>query len=189
LTQLESAADVGFAIAGALGRQSVPYALGGAIAYGIHGNPRNTNDVDVNVFLEPDRLGPAFTAFRQLGMSVDEAQAVEAARREGLFILWHHGMRIDVFTPSIDFSSEALRTRVSRDVGGETVWFLSAEALAVFKMLFFRSKDIVDLERLLATSGDAMDIHYVREHLAKMMGANDSRVAKWDELVRDFLPR
>jgi hypothetical protein len=34
---------------------------------------------------------------------------------------------------------------------------LSPEDLAVFKLLFFRAKDLLDLERLVAFLGDAFD--------------------------------
>jgi hypothetical protein len=63
---------------------------------------------------------------------------------------------------------------------------LASEALAIFKLMFFRSKDIADLERLVATQGSAMDLAYVRHWIADMMGDDDPRVAKWDELVRQF---
>ncbi len=47
--------------------------------------------------------------------------------------------RVDVFTPSIPFSWQALDTRVRHRVDDEDIWFLSAEALCVFKP-FFRGK-------------------------------------------------
>jgi hypothetical protein len=62
------------------------------------------------------------------------------------------------------------------------VWFLSAEALCVFKLLFFRGKDVVDLERLIAVQGKAVDGGYVRARLVEMMGPDDPRVATWDRL-------
>lgn len=60
---------------------------------------------------------------------------------------------------------------------------LSAESLAVFKLLFFRPKDIVDLQRLIAVQGERLDTNYVRRHLVEMMGEDDERVGKWDELL------
>jgi hypothetical protein len=60
---------------------------------------------------------------------------------------------------------------------------LSAEALAVFKLLFFRPKDIADLQRLIGVRGAALDVRYVRAHIAAMMGEDDERVARWDALV------
>lgn len=97
-------------------------------------------------------------------------------------------LRIDVFTPSIAFSWEAARTRVRQRIGGQDVWFLSAEALCVFKLLFFRGKDVVDLERLVAVQGAAVDAAYVRRHIADMLGEDDPRMATWDRLWHDHGP-
>jgi len=94
-----------------------------------------------------------------------------------------------VFTPSIDFSWEAARTRVRRTVDDQAVWFLSAEALCVFKLLFFRGKDIVDLERLVAVQGTAVDGGYVRAWIVALLGEDDPRVAAWDRLWAEHLPR
>ena len=56
-------------------------------------------------------------------------------------------------------------------VEGTEVWFLSAEALCVFKLIFFRGKDVVDLERLVAVQGTALDATYVGSPLARALPA------------------
>ncbi|HEX6239585.1 MAG TPA: hypothetical protein VFZ61_01780, partial [Polyangiales bacterium] len=61
--------------------------------------------------------------------------------------------------------------------------FLSPEALCVFKLLFFRPKDLVDLERLIEVQAGALDTGYVRAELAKLMGEHDERVQRWDQLT------
>jgi hypothetical protein len=96
--------------------------------------------------------------------------------------------RVDLFTPSIPFSREAERTRRQIQIEGQPVTFLSAEAIAVFKLLFFRPKDIVDLERLVEVQGSALDVTYVRDELVKIMGEDDERVKRWDDLLRDHQP-
>ena len=171
-------------IADGLERHGVAYAIGGAHAYGQYGIPRATNDVDVNVFVPLDGLAPVFEALCALGIAVDEAATREDAARDGLVGLRFGMFRVDVFTPSIDFSWEAERTRVRHLIEGRPVWFLSVEALCVFKLLFFRGKDVVDLERLIAVSGDDIDAAYVRRWLVEMMGAADPRVETWDRLWR-----
>jgi len=180
--------EAGLQIAAALEQHGIPYAIGGALAYGQYGIPRATNDVDVNVFVGPEKLDDIFVALRSLGVVVDADAARSAAEREGLIVLWHGPFRIDVFTPSIDFSWEAASTRVRFDIGGTGVWFLSAEALCVFKLLFFRGKDVVDLERLVAVQGSAIDAGYVRERIVEMLGGDDPRVATWDRLWREHGP-
>jgi hypothetical protein len=53
----------------------------------------------------------------------------------------------------------------------------------VFKLLFFRSKDLADLERLVAVQGRDLDRGYVRRWMVDMMGEDDARVREWDRIV------
>src|SRR5438128_1992838 len=107
-----SAAQIGLSLAHVLEARKLPYALGGALAYGVWALPRATKDVDINVFLAPDALGPALDALASAGVTFDRNEAIRLANEEGLFIGWLGSCRIDVFTPSIPFSWEALKTRV-----------------------------------------------------------------------------
>jgi hypothetical protein len=180
--------DAALRIAAALERAGISYALGGALAYGIWAVPRATVDVDVNVFLDASGLDAAFDALTQAGVEVDSAAARARNERDGMFVGRFGPFRVDVFTPSIEFSREAERTRVRRVLDGRQAWFLSAEAIAVFKLLFFRGKDLVDLERLVALHAE-LDVAAVRRHIVSMMGDDDERVARWDRLVAELRPR
>jgi hypothetical protein len=91
---------------------------------------------------------------------------------------------VDLFSASIDFAWEAERRRVKRKVEGRDLWFLSAESLAVFKLLFFRMKDVADLQRLIAVQGSRLDTDFVRTAVAGMLGEDDERIREWDALVR-----
>jgi hypothetical protein len=175
--------EAGLAIARALEERGIKYAIGGALAYGLWGVPRATIDVDLNVFTDDEGLRVVVDALRSLGITADEGQAREGSRRRGMFSVRFGPFRVDIFTPSIAFYLEAERTRVRQTVEGQQAWFLSAEALAVFKLLFFRAKDLVDLERLLAVQGERLDHVYVRRQIVSMMGEDDERVVRWDELV------
>lgn len=181
-----SAAEAAQLIADALEQAKLPYAIGGALALAIAGVPRGTVDVDVNVFIDIDRVSEVVTVLRNLGIEVDGASAAAQARRDGMFVARWDGMRIDVFLPSIPFAHEAARTRIRvTDAEGWSGWFLQAEALAVFKLLFFRGKDVVDLERLVAVH-PGLDHAYVRRWIVQMMGEDDERTRRWDALVETF---
>ena len=54
----------------------------------------------------------------------------------------------------------------------------------MFKLLFFRGKDLVDLERLVAVRGESLDVAYVRRWIVEMMGEDDARVVRWDALTQ-----
>jgi hypothetical protein len=92
---------------------------------------------------------------------------------------------VDVFVPSIPFYAEALARRVRVRLAGRDTWVLSPEVLAVFKMLFFRAKDLRDLERLLVVQGSRFDQAFVRGALVDMLGADAEQVAAWDRLAGD----
>ena len=178
--------DAAFGIAAAMEANRVDYAIGGALALGLWAVPRDTADVDLNVFVDPDHLVEVFEALEAAGVAVDRAEATARALRDGMFVgragLW----RVDVFVASIPFQTEAKATRRRHEVEGRSAWFLSPEALAVFKLLFFRGKDIADLERLVGVQGAAMDVGYVRSHIAEMMGEDDERTTTWDRIVAAF---
>lgn len=169
-------------IASAFETAGIHYALGGALAYGLWAVPRATVDVDVNVFAADRELDSVFEVLASLGMPLDAAAARAQNARQGMFVTRWGLYRIDVFTPSIDFAWEAERTRVRHSIGRVQAWILSAESIAVFKLLFFRGKDLVDLERLVAVRPE-LDTRYVRAWIAAMMGADDERVRAWDRIV------
>ena len=168
-------------IALALETAGVEYAIGGALALGIHGALRATRDVDVNVFCELARLPAALKVLAGAGVTVNEEAALREATSEGWFSGWLGAVRVDVFVPSIDFSWEAARRRVQRSFAGATLWFLSAESLCIFKLLIFRTKDLADLEQLVLTT--PLDTAWVKETIASMMGADDPRVAAWERIA------
>lgn len=182
------AADVAQVLATALEGERIPYAIGGALALAVAGVPRGTADVDLNVFVGPEQLIEVFRVLKAAGVEIDEIAATARADHDGMFVGRCEGMRIDVFLPSIPFATEAQRTRIRvTDDNTWSGWFLSAEALAVFKLLFFRGKDMVDLERLVAVRPE-LDAAYVRQWIVDMMGEDDARTRRWDEIRQRFAP-
>jgi hypothetical protein len=171
------------ALVDALERSGFPYALGGAVAYSAWAEPRATRDVDVNLWVSPDRLDEGFAVFESAGVLLDRAQARGEARERGMFVGRLGEYRVDVFVPSVPFYDEALQRRVRSRIAGRDTWVLSAETLAVFKMLFYRPKDLADVGRLLDIQRERFDTAFVRRWLVDMLGAADERIETWDEIV------
>jgi hypothetical protein len=73
-------------------------------------------------------------------------------------------------------------------VNAATVAWQLAEQLelTVFKMMFFRRKDLADVEQILRAQGASLDRVWVREQLAEIYGAGDPRLAAWDDLAREI---
>ncbi len=174
------------ALVEALEDAGIDYAIGGALALGAWSEPRATRDIDVTLWVDSGELGRAFKVLRGAGIDVEEAKARARAMRDGMFAGRADGVRVDVFVPSIPFYDAALADRRRVALLGRSVLVLSATSLSVFKMLFFRRKDLADLERLLAIS-DEVDSSAVRAELVAMVGEEDPRIATWDELVAEAL--
>lgn len=168
---------------GVLETSGVPYAFGGAIALAAWSEPRATADVDVILWIDPNEIDRAIELVRRAGVEVDDIAARTAAAQRGMFAGRIGATRVDVFVPSIPFYDEAARRRVRTTIADRPAWVHSAEVLAVFKMLFFRPKDLIDVERMIAVRGPSFDRGFVRASLVEMLG-DDPRIAKWDEICQ-----
>jgi hypothetical protein len=184
----KTAAQVARAIADALERRKIPYAIGGAIALGFYAPPRATLDVDVNIFVSP---GPAFAkALDTLKASgfVAETDAeilLRQAQEEGQFRGRLEGIRVDVFIPTVPFYKELKRRVRNAVLLGRPIKILSPEDLLVLKLMFFRRKDLADAEAVLRDQGTALDRRKVRDRLVKLVSEKDVRVRAWDDLARE----
>jgi hypothetical protein len=158
------------------------YAIGGAIALGYWGVPRATLDIDLTLWFEVGEARDALAVIYALGANGPGLEhAVADTEADGVVYLNLFGTRLDVFTPSIPYYSEALASRCRVDLANVgTIWLLSAESLVVFKLLFFRAKDLSDVERLLRVQGEQFDDGAVRRALLDIVGGDDERVAWLD---------
>jgi len=173
-------------LADALAERGLDYALSGAVAFAFWGVPRATVDVDVGLYVGRDKADLVADAVESVGATLDREGLRRCFETGGVQHAWCGPVRIDLFPPSIEFEQESFRTRLRVVLEGREVWVVSAEALCVFKLMYFRSKDIPDLERIVAVQGAGLDCGYVRRWVAEMMGEDDVRVRKWDDIVRDF---
>jgi hypothetical protein len=181
-----NAAIVAGRLAAKLEARGQEYALGGAIALGYWGVPRGTVDVDLTVFLAPERPSECLWLLQEIGCEFLTTDATESLREHGFCSVKFAGMRLDVFLPIIPFYEEARKRRKRLELTGQPIMVWDAESLAVFKMMFFRRKDLADVEQILRTQGASFDRLWVRQQLAGMYGTGDPRLSAWDELVSEL---
>ena len=180
-----SAHEVALRIATHLDDDGIPYGIGGALALGALGAPRATKDVDITIFVPEAELPRAFDALVRAGLMFERAAATRDVARIGLFKARSGKMVVDVFlSPHPQYDAMKAR-RVSIEVEGGRLWFLSAEDLCIHKLIYGRPKDLIDLERLVAVRPD-MDLAYVRSWLTRMIPAGDRRFGALDDLERRF---
>lgn len=192
-------ADAGaaaLAVVAALRAARMSCAIGGSLALAAWGVPRGTKDADINVFVGPERHGDLLEALVGLGLgpapgrvewtAEDRERFLRRCREGDVAVAFRGSTRVDLFVPSIPFYEHAERTVHELPLpGGGSTPVLSAEALCVFKLLFFRDKDLVDLRRLVARQGLSLDTAWIRARMVEMFPDGDARLDGWDALLRE----
>ncbi|MGD0654484.1 MAG: hypothetical protein ABSA16_09090 [Thermoguttaceae bacterium] len=181
-----NAAKVAGQLAELLKARNQEYALGGAIALGYWGAPRGTVDVDVTIFLSPDRPSDCIWLLQELGCEFSQTEAAKSLSEHGFCRVKFAALDVDVFLPIVPFYKAARARRKCVELGDRQIIIWDAESLAVFKMMFFRRKDLADVEQILRTQGAQFDRLWVREQLAGIYGTRDPRLSAWDDLVREI---
>jgi hypothetical protein len=144
----------------ALAAAGIPHAIGGAIALGHYAEPREIRDIDVNVFVPPERR--------------PEVEAALAGLGDG-------GPPVHLF-----FAEDALHEAMPAAVrqmpcGGSTIPIVSPEHLVIRKVLLDRPKDRPDIEAILAAT-EPLDLEEIETWLQRLAGPNDPRLATLEKL-------
>ena len=151
------------------------HAFGGALALAwCTQQARGTIDVDVNVFVGPDRADDLLAALPSAVAVTDGDRALLA--RDGQARLWWDRTPLDLFLNTTDFHDRiAARVRWEPFAGTELP-FLGCEDLAVFKAFFNRTKHWADLEAM--HEAGTLDRAAVAGVLASFLGGDDERIAR-----------
>ena len=165
-------ADRMLAVHDALRAAGLPHAIGGAIALGYCTlEARGTQDVDINVFVSPSRTREVFAALPD-GVRVT-ARDLQLAERDGQVRLLWDATPIDVFFSVLPFHDEVERNIRHVSFGDRTIPVLDCTGLAVFKAMFARPRDWVDLEAMVEAR--SLDIDEAMRWVREMVG-DDPRV-------------
>jgi hypothetical protein len=176
---------VALRLAQALDERGTDYAIGGAIALGFWGRPRGTMDVDLTLYMPKDKLSAVIWELQETGCDVPVTRATKSLREHGFCSVTLGGTRVDVFLPTTPFYEKTKVRRRRMHLGQQLVSVLDAESLAVFKMMFFREQDLIDIKQILKAQGNQFDRSWVREQIADQFGLLDVRITRWDELTSE----
>lgn len=166
------------ALRDALERHRIPYAFGGAIALFYYRDPRSTIDIDINIFLPPERNGDVVEVFQSL-YPLDAAQVAATVEATGQTRSTWDSTFVDLFFADTEFHT-AMSQHVRRQPFLDSeINVLSAEDLLVCKLLFDRPKDWLDIEAVVAAQGGALDRGYIESALELFVDTSDRRFIRW----------
>lgn len=175
-------AEAATRLAAALDSRGIAYAIGGALAFGYWGMPRGTLDVDVTLYMRPDDGEAVIALLEELGCVVDAVRARKTLAEHGFCSATLSGLRVDVFLPIVDFYAVARGRRRQVDLDGVPLMIWDAETLVIFKLMFFRDKDLIDIAQILRTQAGQLDLEWITTRLVDLFGRRDPRVSRWEGL-------
>jgi predicted nucleotidyltransferase len=186
LAALADLPDLAARLSEALDAARIPHAVSGAVALGAHGFVRATADIDVLVVVPSIRLPEVFSIVRGLGFQGDDADLIEAIRQRFVAEMRAGPATVELLVPVLPYHRSLVDRAVRLPVGGRSVPFVSAEDLVVLKMLWRRTKDVADVQALLAAKGRSLDRDYVKRTLRSILPDDDPRHAEIDALWKRF---
>ena len=168
------------AVHDALDAARMPHGLGGALALGFHvAAPRATLDIDLNVTADPARAREVLDALPP-GVSHDERDSAQLERDGQVRVFWDR-TPIDLFLPQHALHAVVARRTGAVTLAGREIPVISATDLAIFKALYDRPKDWVDIADLLEYG--EVDAPEVARWLAELVGRDDARTRRFAALA------
>jgi hypothetical protein len=167
----------------------ISFALGGALAYNYYGVPRATGDIDFNVFVPAGEAAGVFRCLSGLGIQRPDEGELARIEREGQARTRWQDLWVDLFFAYAPFHDSCRARAIERPFSGERFPVLSAEDLVVFKVLFNRTRDWGDIERILEVQGERFDIAYALHWLDDILGPEDSARTRLAAMHAEALDR
>ncbi len=181
----EDVVEAAIQLAEVLRARSCDYAFGGALALGYWAAPRGTLDVDVTLFVPGNDLDECVSILQSAHCALQRVDALVSLREHGFCRTTFAGFQLDVFVPTIPFYEMARSRSRLVTLCGQPIVIWDAETLCVFKMMFFRLKDLADVEHIIQVQGMELNRHWVLDQIVEIFGRRDPRVVRWQELVAE----
>ncbi len=141
----------------------IPYAVIGGIAVNIYGYVRSTVDIDITIMAEIDQLEHVLAIFANDYSSV-QPDPLAFFRRTFFVPLRHRAtqIRLDVTAALSNIERRMLERSQRRFFNAVEVSVCTIEDLIIMKLVASRTKDLLDLEELIARHRANIDLDYLR---------------------------
>jgi hypothetical protein len=170
------ALSVAFGVGKMFTEQAIEYAIGGSLALGVWSTPRATANVDMNVFANSNEeclrvidclsSQPNVTLVREHeshdGISREEAVHLAGTKKEIHVLV--DGVHMGIFLPKTTLEAFANQRKKLLTFGSESFYFLDAETIVTYKLLWKRPKDLADVDGLFqvfAKIDQPLDVEFI----------------------------
>ncbi len=146
--------------------ENVPFVVVGAIAAGLQGEPRFTDDVDVMISLATSKVPELARKARERGFDVDSQNAETQWMASGFFRIWYGAeggaVAIDLMAGNSEYLRQVAWRAQHIRLWGIPTLVASPEDIILLKLLAWREKDVTDARAVVIRHGDRLDAEYLR---------------------------
>jgi hypothetical protein len=164
--------------------KSIDYALVGGLATALRGRPRYTQDVDVLLQVNQLALPPLLDELERVGFSLDQPTVIREFVYDHLTAFLYKSVRIDWLKPVLPLYANSLkRASILPWDARQNVRVVNTEGLILTKLVAFRSRDQSDIENLLSSNRDTIDLEMLRDDWAAVADTEDARTAWLEQAI------
>jgi len=144
------------------------YMVIGGVAVGQWGEPRATLDVDLSIWVEPERF-ESTVEMLAARLPLRTAKPLETARRLRLLpALASNGIPVDLLFAAWPLEKQAIEQAVERQIGGKPVRIAALDYLLFLKLISDRPKDLADAGALLHRHRGKADLQWLERELSEL---------------------
>lgn len=153
---------------GLLDQAEIPYMVAGSVSSSFYGKPRSTQDVDIVIDPDGERLG---RLIHLLGPQyyISQPAALDTLRHRGMFNIIDtvNGWKVDmILQKARPYSREEFARRRPAELMGATTWVSSPEYSILSKLEWTKgrqsSMQMQDAIHVLITQWNTLDFEYLR---------------------------
>ncbi|MDI6787881.1 MAG: nucleotidyltransferase [Planctomycetota bacterium] len=169
----------------ALDKAKIPYMVIGGQAVLLYGTPRLTNDIDITLGVDIDRLNDVVSIVRKLHLRIIPTDYRKFTTDTMVLPLEDRksGFRVDFifsFTPyEIKAIAKARRIKLGRAV----VRFACPEDVIIHKIFAGRPRDLEDVKSILIKN-QGLDIKYIRKWLRTLGSIQENQENLWYNFLK-----
>lgn len=174
-----------------LSKEKIKYATLGGIAIFVHGAPRFTTDIDVEILFDKRLLAEFFKKARKYGFKPAVSKAKNIAKATGVipmnYIKGSTLAKFDFIIAENVLEYAAIERGIMVNIGGVKIKVVTPEDLLIHKITSSRPRDNEDVSGILMRQGKKLNLVYIENWLKKIdkINTGQSLYRKFKLMLKD----
>jgi hypothetical protein len=142
-------------------QERIPYMVIGGIANLIWGRPRLTQDLDVTILCQEDKIPELIQKLKNEFRILVEEPISFIRQTSVLPVATKEGVRVDLIFARLPYEERALARARTEKLGNQQLKVCTAEDLVVHKIISERPRDLEDVQHIISRQRDNLDRGYL----------------------------